>query len=149
MRKFFVFLICSALLASLALPTYAAEQTEVICCETTVLEDGTVITDEIIVTTNTRATDKTATRQRTITKSDTVIGVIAFKATFRYVGSTGSVVSKSVTQTETYDGYSYKQSSFTSSGGTVTLEGKLTKWLVLNTSFTMSLTCDKDGNLST
>lgn len=41
-----------------------------------------------------------------------------------------------------------KQTSFTSSGGTVTLEGKLTKLLILNDPFTMTLTCDKNGNIS-
>lgn len=149
MKKYVSLFICIVLLAYLSLPTYATAQTEVIYRETTLLEDGIVITDEIIVTAHARSTDKTATRQMTVAKSDTVIGVIAFRATFRYNGSSVSVVSKSVTQTDTYEGYSYKQSSFTSSGGTVTLEGKLTKLLIFNTSFTMSLTCDKNGNLST
>ena len=149
MKRLISFIICFALLATLARPTYAAEQAEVIYSQETVLEDGTTIRDEIIVTSNARATDKTATRKKTLTKNDVVIGIIAFKATFRYDGSTVSVVSKSVTQTDTYDGYSYTQNSFTSSGGTVTLEGKLTKLLFITTSFSMSLTCDKNGNLST
>jgi hypothetical protein len=137
------------LLLTATLPTYAAEQTEIIYCEETVLENGLVIRDEIIVTTNARATDKTATRRQTFKQGDTVIAIIAFQATFRYTGSTVSVVSKSVTQTDTYEGYSYKQVSFASSGGTVTLDGKLTKLLLIQQSFTMSLTCDKNGNLST
>ena len=77
-----------------------------------------------------------------------VIGVIAMKGTFRYDGSTVSVASKSVTQTDTYEGWSYKQNSFTSSGGTVTLDAKLTKLIFLNIPFTMMLSCDKDGNIS-
>lgn len=99
--------------------------------------------------TNARASQKTATRKATLTKDDVTIGVIAFKATFRYDGSTVSVVSKSVTQTDTYDGWSYTQNSFTSSGGTVTLDAKLTKLLIVNYPFILSLTCDKNGTLST
>lgn len=149
MKKLLSIIICIILFASLSIPTYAAEQAEVIYCEETVLEDGTVIKDEIIVTTNARATEKTATRRKTFSQNDETIAIIAFKATFRYDGSTVSVVSKSVTQTDTYDGWSYTQNSFTSSGGTVTLSGKLTKLLILNKSFSFSLTCDKNGNLST
>ena len=149
MKKIFSLVICVILIASMSIPTYAIEQTEVVYSEETILENGMVMKDEIIVTTNVRSTDKTATRRTTISDSDTTLAVIAFKATFRYDGSTVSVVSKSVTQTDTYDGWSYSQNSFTSSGGTVTLDAKLTKLLILQKSFTMSLTCDKNGNLST
>lgn len=149
MKRILSIILCTILFASLFIPTYAAEQTDVIYREETILEDGTVVTDEIIVTTNARATQKTATRRKTFTKSDETIAVIAFQATFRYDGSSVSVVSKSVTQTDTYDGWNYSQTSFTSSGGTVTLSGKLTKLLIVSQSFTFSLTCDKNGNLST
>lgn len=149
MKKILSIIICIILFASMSIPTYAAEQTEVIYCKETVLEDGTVIKDEIIVTTNARASQKTATRRATLSKDDVTIGVIAFKATFRYDGSTVSVVSKSVTQTDTYEGWNYSQNSFTSSGGTVTLDAKLTKLLVVDYPFILSLTCDKNGNLST
>ena len=148
MKKLFSLVICVILLVSMSIPTYATEQTEVVYSEETILENGMVMKDEIIVTTNARSTDKTATRRTTISDNDTTLAVIAFKATFRYDGSTVSVVSKSVTQTDTYEGWSYKQNSFTSSGGTVILDAKLTKLLILQKSFTMSLTCDKNGNLS-
>ena len=77
-----------------------------------------------------------------------LIAEIWIDATFRYDGNTVSVVSKSISKCETYDGWSFKQSSFTSSGGTVTLTGKLTKLLVLNANVNISLTCDKNGNIS-
>lgn len=149
MKRVLSIILCTILFASVSIPTYAAEQTEVIYCEETILEDGTVLTDEIIVTSNARASQKTATRKVTVKKDDETIGIIAFKATFQYDGSSVSVVSKSVTQTDTYNGYSYSQTSFTSSGGTVTLSGKLTKYLIFTQSFSLSLTCDKNGNLST
>lgn len=140
---------CLITVAAMVLPAHAASQSEVIYSDEIVLQDGVTVKDEVIVYAQGRATDKTAVRRQTFTKNDTVIGVIAFQATYRYDGSTVSVVSKSVTQTDTYEGWSYKQSSFTSSGGTVALEGKLSKWLILNVSVSMSLTCDKNGNLST
>lgn len=149
MKRLLSLTLCLVLLTSIFCPAYATEQTEVIHSEVILLEDDVAVLDEIIVISSPRATDKTATRRKTIKKGDTVIGIIAFQATFRYDGSNVSVISKSVTQTDTYDGYSYSQTSFTSSGGTVTLEGKLSKLLVYNHSFTMSLTCDKNGNLST
>lgn len=148
MKKLLAPILCVILVLSMVAPCYATSQSEVVFYEQTILEDGTVIIDEIIATTNARSTDLTAERRQTIHKGDTLIGSIAFRATYRYNGSTVSVVSKEVTRTDTYDGYKYKQTSFTSSGGTVTLEGKLTKLLIFNTSFTMTMTCDKNGNLS-
>ena len=59
-----------------------------------------------------------------------------------------SAVSKAVTQTDTYGGWKYKQQSFTSSGGTFTLEAKLTKLLIYNNPLTMRLSCDTDGNIT-
>ena len=149
MKKLLSLVLCLVLMTSIFCPAYATEQTNVIYSELIYLEDGISVLDELFVTSTPRSTDKTATRRQTYKKGDTVIGIIAFRATFRYDGSSVSVISKSVTQTDTYDGYSYSQTSFTSSGGTVTLEGKLSKLLVINLSFSMSLTCDKNGNLST
>lgn len=77
-----------------------------------------------------------------------MIAVIAFTATYRFDGTSVSVVEKTVTQTDTYGGWGYKQTLFSSSGGTVTLEGKLSKWLVFNNSISMSMTCDKNGNIT-
>lgn len=148
MKRILAMILCLATVILLAAPAYAADQSEVTYCEETVLEDGTVVKDEIIVYSQARSTGKTATRKRTFTKNDTVIAIIAFQATFRYDGSTVSVVSRCVTQTDTYEGWSYTQTSFMTSASTVTLEGKLTKLLNLSQSFSMSMSCDKNGNLS-
>lgn len=148
MKKTFSIVLCFVLFFSLAFPTYASSQNEVIYSQEYTLEDGTTVKDEIIVHGLARSTYKTATRRRTFSDDGTTIAIIAFQATFRYDGSTVAVISKSITQTDTYEGWSYKQTSFTSSGGTVTLEAKLTKLLVFNNKFTMTLTCDKDGNIS-
>lgn len=140
--------LCIAVLIALVVPVHAADVSTPIMRSETVLEDGTVVVTEVFDLSSTRSTDKTYANTKKIVRDGTTIGIIAITATFRYDGSTVSVVSKSVSQTDTYDGWSYKQNSFTSSGGTVTLDAKLTKLLILNVPFTMTLSCDKDGNIS-
>ena len=129
-------------------PASAAEQLPENHRVERILGDGLTVIDEITVYSQARSTDKRAERKATIKDGDTVIAIIAFEAVFRYDGSSVSVVSKTVTQTNTYEGWSYKQKSFTSSGGTVTLNAKLTKLLIFNNSFTFTLSCDRSGNIS-
>ena len=153
MKKSLILLLCIVFIVSMAIPIFATnyESTNgnVLLYREETLSNGITVIDEIVESTQTRATGKTCTRTSTFKDGDTVIAVIAYQATFQYDGTTVSVLSKSVTQTDTYSGWSYTQNSFTSSGGTVTLTGKLTKWLIFNTTtFSLSLTCDKDGNIS-
>lgn len=155
MKKFLVLILCILLLIQGIFAVSAADLSSeapsgtLLYRQETVLENGLILIDEVYEHTLPRSTDTVGGRTMTLCNSSgTVLGVIAFEAVFRYDGSTVSVVSKTVTQTDTYEGYSYKQSSFTSSGGTVTLTGKLTKLLIFNHSFTMNLTCDVNGNLS-
>ena len=148
MRRLLTLFICTMLITTLATPALASEDVQVISSEEIVLENGITVTDEIIQVSQNRSTDKTYTRRRTFDKDGTVIAIIAFTVTYRYDGTTVSVVAKAVTQTDTYDGWSYTQQSFTSSGGTVTLSGKLSKLLIFNNTFSMSMTCDKNGNIS-
>lgn len=153
MRKCLILLLCFILIVSLTIPAFATDYERttgtVILHREETLSNGITVIDEIVEVSQTRATGKTCTRTNTFKDGDTVIAVITFQATFKFDGTTVSVLSKSVTQTDTYAGWAFHQSSFTSSGGTVTLTGKLTKWLIFNSStFTMSLTCDKDGNVS-
>lgn len=153
MKRVFAFVCCLILTFSAVAQVSAADsiddQQEVLYFKTEDLGNGITVTTEITVApTSSRATDKSATCSQTYTKNDTVIAVITIQGTFRYDGSTVRVVSKSVTQTTTYNGWSYSQTSFTSSGGTITLTGKLTKLFSLNVPVNLSLTCDKDGNIS-
>ena len=152
MRRLIAFL-CSLLLIVTISPTtlaasYSSSDEHVIYYSQTDLGDGLVIIDEVIEYTNARSANKTYERKKILTYDGTVVGIIAICGTFSYNGSTVSVVSKSVTQTSTYEGWSYKQNSFTSSGGTITLNAKLTKLLVMNIPFTMTLSCDKNGDIS-
>lgn len=148
MKKALVIILCALLLSQGIFSVSATEQTDLVYHEETVLENGITVIDEIRANRQSRSTEVVAERTRTIKSGDTVLSVIAFEATFRYDGSAVAVVSKTVTRADAYEGYIYKQQSFTSSGSTVTLQGKLTKLLIFNHSFTMSLTCDKNGNLS-
>lgn len=148
MKQVLIFVFSIALLFASISPCHATSSTEVIMHEETILDTGFICIDEIIIDSISRSSDKQARRIKTVMDGDTVIAKIEMTVVFRYDGSTVSVVSKSITQRDTYDGWNYSQTSFTSSGGTVTLKFKLTKWLILSNSYTMTLTCDKNGNLS-
>lgn len=148
MKKLFSLLVCAIFLISIVPYATAVGQEEIIYSDEYTLENGLAIIDVVTVTSQARASGKTVYREKNIYDGETLVAYIRFEATFRYDGSTVSVVSKTVTNTDTYDGWEYVQNSFTSSGGTVTLSAKLTKWIILNTSFTMTLSCDKDGNIS-
>lgn len=148
MKKCFSLALCFVMLLVCLIPVQAAGSGEVIDTSELTLENGLVARDTVTVYSQSRSSTITVERERTFYSGDTVVAIITIQATFSYNGSTVSVVSKSVTRTDTYEGWSYKQNSFTSSGGTVTLDAKLTKWLILNTPFTMTLSCDKDGNIT-
>lgn len=151
MKRIIAFLCCLFLITSIspsASATHSTTDENIVFYSQSDLGNGLVVIDEVIECTNARSANKTYERKKTLTYNGTTVGIIAIRGTFSYDGSTVSVVSKSVTQTDTYDGWSYKQNSFSSSGGTITLDAKLTKLLVMNIPFTMTLTCDKDGNIS-
>ena len=137
-----------ALLMMAVVRVHATEQKHEVVCQRYDFENGLTMIDEITIYEQTRATDKRADRKKTLLDGNVTIAVIVFEAVFRYDGSNVSVLSKTVTRTDTYEGWSYKQNSFTSSGGTVTLNAKISKLLIFNNSFTMTLSCDKNGNIS-
>ena len=150
MKKGIALLLCLIMVFPLtvsATPVESAEEA-VIISETVTTEDRFTFVDEVIDISQARSADKDYIRRKTIYREDVLVAIIAFTVTFRYDGSSVSVVYKAVTQTDTYEGWSYKQNSFTSSGGTVTLDAKLTKLLIFNSPFTMSATCDANGNIS-
>lgn len=148
MKRIFSVLLCYLLVGALITPASAAETDTVIFHQETDLGNGFTMIDEIIEHSQTRSTTKGYTRTKTIRYEEVIVGKIAVYGSFKYDGTTVSVVSKRVNQADTYEGWSYKQNSFTSSGGTITLDAKLTKLLVMNIPFTITLSCDKDGNIS-
>ena len=148
MKRLVSIALCVVLVVALSTSAFASEMNNTISYGEMTLENGITVIDEITDCSPARAIDKTYKRTRTFKDGDTVIAIVAIQATFRYDGTTVSVVSKSVVQSDTYNGWNYKQTSFTSSGGTVTLNAKLTKLLVFNNPFTLTLSCDKDGNIT-
>lgn len=148
MKKLLSLIICLVFIFALTMPINATISSPAISSEQILLDNGIVVLTELFEISSLRSTSKSYTLRRTFTRNDETIAIIAITANFSYDGSTVSVISKSVSQSDTYNGWSFKQNSFTSSAGTVTLEGKLTKLLILNSSFTMTLTCDKNGNIS-
>lgn len=151
MKKLIAILLLPVLLISQNSGVSAAseENGTIIYYQESSTEDGYTVIDTITLCPQlTRSSIRTATRDKSIYLEGSLIAEIAFTATFRFDGTTVFVVSKAVTQTDTYDGWKYKQQSFTSSGGTVTLEAKLTKLLIYNNPLTMSLSCDTDGNIT-
>lgn len=148
MKKIVAFVFCLFLVLNLSIPCLATRGEEIIYSAQTELENGIICLDMITVSSSLlRSQDKTATRSQTFLRDGTTIAEISITGTFRYDGSTISVVSKSISKCQTYDGWKFTQSSFTSSGGTITLTGTLSK-LLLKTNVNISLSCDKDGNIS-
>lgn len=152
MKRFLALFLSSVLLlSSLSLASAAPlpeESVSVEHYEEVYEEDGVTVTEELTVYSNARSNQKTAYKTGTYEKSGTTIAEITLKAVFSYNGSSVSVLSKSVSQCNTYNGWSFSQTSLTSSGGTVTLTGKLTKLLNSSVSVNLTLSCDKDGNIT-
>ena len=148
MKRFLSLVLSIFLLIALSAPAFASECPTVLSTQRADLGNGITVTKEVILHSQARATERSATARLTIDEDGVVIAQIAFRATFRYDYTTVSVVSKSILQTDTFEGWNYKQTSFTSSGGTVSLTGKITKLLVLKHPFDLTLTCDAYGNIS-
>lgn len=117
-------------------------------CSVSTIENGYWFIDEMYEYSTKENGTKTAEHRRNIYASNTLIATIAFRATFYYTGNYVTVVSKAVIQTDTFNGWNYSQISFIGSGGNVTLEGKLSKLLFIPNYFSMSLSCDVNGNIS-
>ena len=148
MKQIVTCLLAFALIISMSVPAFASEQSNVILTQEIDLGNGITIVDELVELSSVRSSDRTYARTKTIKENDATIGVITIIGIFRYDGTSVSVVSKVVDQTDTYYGWNYVQNSFTESGGTITLDAKLTKLLVLNIPFTISITCDANGKIS-
>lgn len=148
MRRFSSYVLMMLLLIITAMPVQASEVKNTIHHSETLLGTGLTVIDEVIVYSHTRSSTQSYERSKTFVKDGVTIAVIAIRGSFRYDGTSVSVIFQSVTRSDTYDGWSYSQKSFSSDNGTITLNGKLTKTLVPSISFTMTLSCDKDGNIS-
>lgn len=111
------------------------------------LGDGLYAVETVVDHTLIRSNVKTVSKTWNIKDGGDIIATIELTGTFAYDGNSVSVRSKEVSQCDTYNNWSFSQTSFTSSGGTITLNGKLSR-LLKSTSISMSLSCDKNGNVS-
>lgn len=152
MKKFLSLLLCFCMALGLVLSSYAVDLDEpsiqTVTYQEQDLGDGIILTEELIVQESARSTVKEATKKQTYTRAGVTIAIISVTGTFRYDGSTVSVTSKSVSRKDTYDGWSYSQSSLSSSGGTITLSAKITKLVVLSVPVNLTLTCSKNGTIT-
>ncbi|MGM9537611.1 MAG: hypothetical protein ACI3VN_04695 [Candidatus Onthomonas sp.] len=149
MKKLSALLLSLLLLFSLSAPAAALDTAgQTVSTQTIDLEDGWTVTETLTVNDNARTASRAATKEQTYSYQGNTIAIIAVTGVFRYDGSTVSVSSKVVSQKDTYNGWSYSQSSFTSSGGTITLTGKLTKLLQPSVPVNLVLSCDVNGNIT-
>lgn len=152
MKTIGTLLLCFILLfgSCFSASAYDGDSTKQTNIQTIVMEDGSevVVTEELIINDSARASTRSATKRQSFTKNGTTIAVIALTAEFSYTGSTVSVVSKELSECTLYNNWSYSQTSLTSSGGTVTLSAKLKKLLNTSVPVSISITCDKNGNIS-
>lgn len=147
MKRIGTIFLCLVILFCMTAPYAAAETPD---AQTRILDlgDGFTVEEATTIFASARSSTTTAQRSFDVKSGDTVIAEITIKGTFRYDGSSVSVVSKELTKCETYDGWSFSSSSLTSSGGTITFSGTLKKGLWSSKSITLPLSCDKDGNIS-
>lgn len=152
MKKLISIVMTISILMGISAPCFAADTPQKNPVYTSIEElpgDVTVVTEIFEINSAARSSETDGTARKTYyDRDDNVIAVIAITGTFSYDGSTVKVASKSITREDTYDGWKFSKSSFTGSGGTIRLSGKLTKTGETSVSVSLSLTCDKNGNIS-
>jgi len=138
----------AVLIFYLFVPPFASSGDVVLCLSETDLGNGITAVDEVLAHQKSCSRIGEYTLRRTFTRGGAEIAKIAVRGVFRYDGDSVSVVSTEALQADAYDGWRYSQDVHASSGGTIVLGGKLDKPLVGSIPFTMTLSCDKDGNVS-
>lgn len=149
MKRVLSLILCMVSLLVLAVPAFAAEQTEgnVVYRDEFTLEDGFTVVREIVDVSFARSAEKTFAQNWKIKNGSTVVANIEITATYHCDGRSVYVVSKTVSRADTYYGWSYTQNYLIAGGGTVTLSATLTKG-GKTMPVTLNMTCDKDGNIS-
>lgn len=151
MKRILSLILCLAAVFSLTLPCAALADTAeplAVYSEETTTEDGITVESTLTIYDQARSSTRKAVHEKKYTRLGTTLAIMEITATFRFDGSTVSVVSKSVSRKDTYDSWTYTQESFTSSGGTVTLKGTLSKPFNYTYVVKLTLSCDKDGNIT-
>lgn len=150
MKQFISVCLCLALFFVLLMPVQAAEESRstVISQKEYILDNGLTVIEEITERTYARSSTKYGEKRSSLKRGDTTIAIIIISGQFGYDQTKAWVISKNQVQVDTNDGWSYQELSYTSSGATISLTYKLTKLLLSTDTYTLSLTCDKNGNIS-
>ncbi|MCD8383810.1 MAG: hypothetical protein LUC39_02465 [Clostridiales bacterium] len=161
-----IYALCLFFIISVFSPAVALDVTETVASTNTgyaehiesyVLENGfTIVIATTVASPNSSAISPLAASQSTnASKKQTVydtngsvIAIIQISGTFEYDGTSVSVTSKSLSRCDVYDGWSFSKSAFNTNDGTIVLTGKLSKLLNVSIPVNVSLTCDKNGNIS-
>lgn len=152
MKRLCSTLLCMIVLIGVAvMPAEAVDNADAlgqVAVEETIVVGNRVAAAGTVAVPLSGSTTVPVTKSKKYTTSGKVIANIAVTAEFSYNGSSVKVLSKKVSKKEVYSGWSFTQSSFTSSGGTVTLKGSLKKTGVSAVPVSIKITCDKNGNIS-
>ncbi len=151
--KRLILLICVLFISIglLSIPGYAV--TGNTCTEIQYLDDGGYIITTIEESASRATNSKTATKKETQYDSDGSLDwQILLRGTFTYNGTT-SVCTASTVTVNIYDtAYSKDSSSATKSGntayGSATIKRKVLGVTIATNTYNLTLSCDKDGNLS-
>lgn len=112
-------------------------------------EDGDFEVETVLSIHNSllRANSRTASKTQSVKQNGTAVAEVTLTATFRYTGSSVSVTDTDSDYT-TYNGWSYKNESISTSGGTASLSASLTKLLAGTVPVSISITCTPSGAIS-
>lgn len=152
MKRLYSTLLCVIVLIGLVMPAKAVDCADIL--EQVTVEEEIIIGNRVIATEEATTPFSSssitipATKTKKYSKNGKVIANIGVTAEFCYNGTSVKVVSKKISPKALYDGWSFIQSSFTSSGGTVSLKGRLEKSGVSPITVSITITCDKNGNIS-
>ena len=148
MKKYFSLLL-AVLVLTMSFPVGATNtkimrETDIIYTESGNIEVETILTihDSLFA-----SGSKQATKEKTYKYDGNIIAEVALTATFRYTGNSVSVTDTDSSY-DTYEGWSYRNESISTSGGTANLSASLTKLFDGTVPVSISIKCTADGTIS-
>ncbi len=151
MKRFFLFLVCLMLISSIVATPVSAESTMdqiVVSQEINYLTDDCYFIETITVPSiQAYSNTKTGTKTAVYVSSGTAIYSISVTGNFSYDGSTARATSASSTISAHVEGVTLNsQRAYTSGASACAIGSVIYKGVTLQK--TVTLTCDKNGNLS-
>lgn len=143
-NRMIALLLAFSLLCCFSLPVFAAEPANVTYED---LGNGFAVKTTLIHEAGNSRTTAADTKVKEYTYNGTWIATVTLNASFSYNGSTVSVTNAYATRSLA-SGWIYYNESLTKSGGTASLSASLTRNGCGTVPVALSLTCDKNGNIS-